>query len=107
MIDISSIFSNLVDNAIEACNKIDDDTIEKYIIIKGILIKGYYVVRCENSKSNTLIIRNNKIITSKKDKFLHGIGIDSIKSSIKKYNGELKIKDSDNKFVATIHIPIE
>ncbi|ETI93610.1 MAG: Sensor histidine kinase, partial [Intestinibacter bartlettii DORA_8_9] len=47
------------------------------------------------------------IITSKKDKFLHGIGIDSIRSSVRKYNGELKIKDSDYKFVATIHIPLE
>lgn len=107
MIDISSIFSNLIDNAIEACNKIDDDNIEKYITIKSTFIKGYYVVRCENSKTNKVIIKNNKIFTSKKDKFLHGIGIDSIKSSIKKYNGELKIKDSEHKFIATIHIPVE
>lgn len=106
MIDISSIFSNLIDNAIEACNKIDEN-IEKYITIKSTFIKGYYVVRCENSKTNKVIIKNNKIFTSKKDKFLHGIGIDSIKSSIKKYNGELKIKDSEHKFIATIHIPVE
>lgn len=106
MIDISSIFSNLIDNAIEACNKIDDGNIEKYITIKSTFIKGYYVVRCENSKTNKVIIKNNKIFTSKKDKFLHGIGIDSIKSSIKKYDGELKIKDSENKFIVTIHIPI-
>ena len=106
MIDISSIFSNLIDNAIEACNKIDDN-IEKYITIKSTFIKGYYVVRCENSKTNKVIIKNSKIFTSKKDKFLHGIGIDSIKSSIKKYNGELKIKDSESKFIATIHIPVE
>lgn len=106
MIDISSIFSNLIDNAIEACNKIDDN-IEKYITIKSTFIKGYYVIRCENSKTNKVIIKNNKIFTSKKDKFLHGIGIDSIKSSIKKYNGELKIKDSEYKFIATIHIPVE
>ncbi len=107
MIDISSIFSNLIDNAIEACNKIDDNNIEKYITIKSTFIKGYYVVRCENSKTNKVIINNNKIFTSKKDKFLHGIGIESIKSSIKKYDGELKIKDSENKFIATIHIPVE
>ncbi|RDY27734.1 ATP-binding protein [Romboutsia weinsteinii] len=107
MIDISSIFSNLIDNAIEACNKIDDNNIEKYITIKSTFIKGYYVVRCENSKNNKVIIKNNKIFTSKKDKFIHGIGIDSIKSSIKRYNGELKIKDSEYKFVATIHIPVE
>lgn len=107
MIDISSIFSNIIDNAIEACNKIDDNNIEKYITIKSTFIKGYYVVRCENSKTNKVIIKNNKIFTSKKDKFLHGIGLDSIKSSIKKYNGELKIKDIESKFIATIHIPVE
>ncbi|MGL5650793.1 MAG: sensor histidine kinase [Paraclostridium sp.] len=107
MIDISSIFSNLIDNAIEACNKIDDNNIEKYITIKGTFIKSYYVVRCENSKTNKVIIRNNKILTSKKDKFLHGIGLDSIKSSIKKYNGELKIKNSKFKFITSIHIPFE
>ncbi|WP_226894312.1 sensor histidine kinase [Paraclostridium bifermentans] len=107
MIDISSIFSNLIDNAIEACNKIDDNNIEKYITIKGTFIKSYYVVRCENSKTNKVIIKNNKILTSKKDKFLHGIGLDSIKSSIKKYNGELKIKNSEFKFITSIHIPIE
>lgn len=107
MIDISSIFSNLIDNAIEACNKIDDNNIEKYITIKGTFIKNYYIIRCENSKTNKVIIRNNKILTSKKDKFLHGIGVDSIKSSIKKYNGELKIKNSEFKFITSIHIPFE
>lgn len=107
MIDISSIFSNLIDNAIEACSKIHDNNIEKYITIKGTFIKGYYVVRCENSKTNKVIIKNNKILTSKKDKFLHGIGVDSIKSSIKKYNGELKIKNSEFKFITSIHIPFE
>ncbi|WP_227451059.1 ATP-binding protein [Clostridioides sp. ES-S-0108-01] len=107
MIDISSIFSNLIENAIEACNKIDDNNIEKYILIKSTFIKGYYVVRFENSKINKVIIKSNKIFTSKKDKFFHGIGLESIKSSIKKYNGELKIRDSEHKFIVTVHIPFE
>ncbi|WP_131038145.1 sensor histidine kinase [Clostridioides difficile] len=107
MPDICSIFSNIIDNAIEACIKIKDNSIEKYITIKSTFIKGYYIIRCENSKMNKVIIKNNKIFTSKKDKFLHGIGIESIKSSIRKYNGELKIKDSEYKFIVTAHIPIE
>ncbi|MDK2585367.1 GHKL domain-containing protein [Romboutsia sedimentorum] len=107
MIDISSIFSNLIDNAIEACNKIDDNNIEKYITLKSTFIKGHYVIICENSKSNKIVLKNNKIFTSKKDKFFHGIGIESIKSSIKKYDGELKIKDSKYKFISTIYIPVE
>lgn len=107
LIDISSIFSNLIDNAIEACNKIDDNEIKKYITIKSTFIKGYYVVRCENSKTNKVVTKNNKILTSKKDTFLHGVGLESIESSIKQYNGELKIKDSEYKFTVTIYLPIE
>lgn len=105
-IDISSIFSNLIDNGIEACNKIDND-MEKYITIKSTFIKGYFVVRCENSKINKVLFKDNKIFTSKKDKFLHGIGLESIKSSIKKYNGELKVKDSEYSFLVSIYIPVE
>ena len=106
MIDVTSIFSNLLDNAIEACNKISENSISKYIKIRGTIVKKYYVIRCENSKVNKVNQKNNKILTSKKDKFIHGIGIESIKSSLKKYNGELEIKEEENKFIATIYIPI-
>ncbi len=106
MIDVTSIFSNLLDNAIEACNKISENSINKYIKIRGTIVKKYYVIRCENSKVNKVNQKNNKILTSKKDKFIHGIGIESIKSSLKKYNGELEIKEEENKFIATIYIPI-
>lgn len=107
MIDISSIFTNLIDNAIEACKKIDNKNMKKYITIKGTFIKGYYMVMCENSKTNNVIIKNNKFYTSKKEKFKHGIGIESIKSSVKKYNGEFRIKDCKLKFIVNIYIPIE
>ncbi|WP_261291304.1 ATP-binding protein [Paraclostridium sordellii] len=107
MIDITSIFSNLIDNAIEACNNINDKDISRYITIKSTFIKGYYVIRCENSKMNKVILKNNKIFTTKKDKFFHGLGLENIKSSVKKYDGELKIKNNDYKFIASIYIPIE
>ena len=107
MIDITSIFSNLIDNAIEACNNINDKDISRYITIKSTFIKGYYVIRCENSKMNKVILKNNKIFTTKKDKFFHGLGLENIKSSVKKYDGELKIKNDDYKFIANIYIPIE
>lgn len=105
MTDVCSIFSNILDNAIEACNKTSID--KKYIKIRGTLVKSYYVIRCENSKTNKLEIKNSKIITSKKDKFIHGIGLKSVKSSLKKYNGDLEIEDFKNKFLLQIYIPID
>ncbi|GAA0864974.1 hypothetical protein GCM10008917_20520 [Paraclostridium tenue] len=105
MIDVCSIFSNILDNAIEACNKIKND--EKYIKIRGTFVKSYYVIRCENSKVNKVKIKNNRIISSKKDKFIHGIGLKSVKSSLKKYDGELEIEDFEDKFLVQIYIPID
>ncbi len=40
-IDVSSIFSNILDNAIEACDKIVDENINKYIRIKGTITKSF------------------------------------------------------------------
>lgn len=104
MIDISSIFSNIIDNAIEACKKVEDN---RYISIRGTVVKSYYVIRCENSKNNKIKIKDKKIVTTKKDKFLHGIGLKSVKSSLDKYNGDLEIISDKNKFTINIYIPID
>lgn len=107
MMDVSSIFSNLLDNAIEACDKIENGENKKYINIRGTIVKSYYIIKCENSKTNKVIIKNNKIISSKKDKYFHGIGIESIKSSLKKYDGEMEIENEENKFISIIYIPLK
>ncbi|TQX31159.1 ATP-binding protein [Clostridioides difficile] len=106
-IDVSSIFSNILDNAIEACDKIVDENINKYIRIKGTITKSFFVLKCENSKLNQLTFNKNILLTNKKDKFVHGIGIQSIKSSLQKYNGELLFENSINKFILNIYIPLD
>lgn len=104
MIDISSIFSNIIDNAIEACKKVENN---RYISIRGTVVKSYYVIKCENSKNSKLEMKDKKIVTTKKDKFLHGIGLKSVKSSLDKYNSELEIISDKNKFIINIYIPID
>ncbi|HEK4700284.1 TPA: GHKL domain-containing protein [Clostridioides difficile] len=65
-----------------------------------------FVIKCENTKINEVVLKNNKVITSKKDSFLHGIGISSVKSSVEKYNGNVEIYSDKNKFTITIYIPL-
>lgn len=105
-VDISSIFANILDNAIEACDKIHDENIDKYIRIKGTITKSFFVLKCENSKVNSLTINKNRLLTDKRDKFIHGIGIQSIKSSLQKYDGELLFEDEKDKFMINIYIPL-
>lgn len=105
-IDISSIFTNILDNAIEACDKIHDENINKYIRIKGTITKSFFVLKCENSKVNSITINKNRLLTDKMDKFIHGIGIQSIKSSLEKYDGEILFEDDKEKFTVNIFIPL-
>ncbi|MDQ9825894.1 GHKL domain-containing protein, partial [Acinetobacter sp. 163] len=58
-------------------------------------------------KVNPINIDKDNIITDKKDSFLHGIGISSIRNSVEKYNGNVEIKIEENRFVMIIYIPIK
>lgn len=105
MIDVCSIFSNLLDNAIEASKKVNN--IEKRNIrIIGNIVNSFFVIKCENYKLNKITKKKNKLISDKKDKFLHGIGIESIKNSVQKYNGNLVIDTLENNFTVHIYIPL-
>lgn len=105
MPDICSIFSNMLDNAIEACNKINNN-INKEIRLRGTVVNGFFVIKCKNTKTNNINFDGTKILTDKKDKFLHGIGISSIKKSVEKYNGNVEINSLEDKFIMTIYIPL-
>ncbi|MEN2259468.1 GHKL domain-containing protein [Paraclostridium benzoelyticum] len=52
-------------------------------------------------------LKSGKILTNKKDKFLHGIGISSMKNSIEKYNGNLEVNDLNTRFLINICIPLK
>lgn len=99
-------FSNMIDNAIEACSKIDEKDIRRFIKIKGTIVNEFFVIKCENSKINKVKVKNNNIKTDKKDTNLHGIGIKSIKTSVQKYDGEVFIDYQDYKFIVKIYIPM-
>ncbi len=105
MIDICIIFSNIIDNAIEACDKIELKHLSKKIRIESKYIEEFCIIVIENTKINKVIQKNNNFITSKKDKYIHGIGLRNVKSVVRKYFGELIIEDYENKFILKIMIP--
>lgn len=103
--DICTIFSNCIDNAIEACKKINREEL-RYINMKGTYVNNFYVVKIENSKINKINKINGFLLTDKKDKFLHGIGLKNIKVALEKYDGEMIIEPLENKFILKMLIPI-
>ena len=97
--DLSTIFGNALDNAIEASVKLPPE--QRLITVKARSIHGVLVIVFENHAAAG---RMNG--TSKEDGFLHGFGIPNIQKAVEKYNGECVIRQEDGKFVMKNIIPL-
>lgn len=80
--DICVILANLLDNAIEACEHVENG--EKWINIIIKRDRNVLLICIENSFQGRIIKKNGKMITNKSEIKRHGIGIESVKYGIKK-----------------------
>ena len=103
-LDIISLFSNLIDNAIEACSKLP---VEKRFIsvTAGTFVNALYLC-VENSKAEdvNLVLENAK--TSKKEKHLHGYGIQIVRKIIKQYSGNIIVENKKDTVSIKLYIKI-
>lgn len=101
--DVVTILSNLLNNAIEACEKCDDKRIIK---LKFVNEDGMVIIAVKNSFNDPICYENGEIKSSKITKAEeHGIGIKNIIKVIEKYDGSYIIEDSKNEFYFSIIIP--
>lgn len=99
--DFVAILGNLLDNAIEATSKLNDN---KYIKLHIKYNKGTVFIAVKNSFDGKLNIVGNEYKTTKDSDSLHGIGMKSIETTIKQYNGEMKVSHTNNEFFVKIII---
>ncbi len=101
MIDLCSLFANLLDNAIEACEKMQAD-VPKWISIRAGVRGDYLTVRAENTYSQPIRKEKEIFLTSKKDAVNHGYGLKLIDEIVRKYAGNMQIDARDGIFSAVI-----
>ncbi len=103
--DLTSIFNNLFDNAIEAAV----NSQQKSIFFGLNKVGNMLVIDVTNSCGVPPVVENHKLISTKSDNGLHGYGFKSVCRAVKKYNGDIEWEyKSDNKeFVVSIIFSIE
>lgn len=101
-VDLSIIFGNIIDNAVEAIANIDRPMIELEFYRKDY----YYNIICKNSISGSVLENNPELHTTKADRENHGYGMKSIKEITAKYNGHLDVYEEDQLFCVHIMLPI-
>ncbi|SEH52303.1 GHKL domain-containing protein [Ruminococcus flavefaciens] len=101
-LDITAIFSNLLDNAFEACAELPE---EKRHVTLSIARRNYFVfIYVENTFAKVNQDVKKRYRSTKKGH--QGIGMSNIKSACEKYNGNFNAHTENDMFITEILIPI-
>ncbi len=99
--DIYSLFGNILDNAIEAVDKVKEA--EKRVIILTLKEeKGMLFLRSENYFNGNPQIVDGLPMTTKTDTAYHGFGLKSIRNVVQKYGGNLRLDIHSDTFALDI-----
>jgi len=95
-LDIVTILGNLLDNALTALAKVENKALKLNIEFQ----KGILFIQIENTFDGVVKYSSKGAILSRKENsFLeHGWGLESVKRSVKKYNGHIDINHCKNTF---------
>lgn len=103
--DLCVILGNTLDNAMEACQKLTPE-MRKTIAISCRCSSGFLFVSITNPVSQKVMIQDNHVVTTKENKTLHGFGLYSLHSVVKKYNGEVRLGSTNDSFTTEIDLCI-
>lgn len=97
--DVTTIFGNLLDNAIEACEKVSD---ERKIRLKIFPYHDMVAISVENTSKDKGNWKNNLPVSEKG--LNHGIGLSNIERALSKYDGSMNLKCESGIFYCNIII---
>lgn len=99
-VDLSSLLSNLLDNAVEAAAQ----TTEPFVRLTIAKYNAYYTICVENSYKGKEFLKESVgvLISTKSDKALHGYGTQIISDIAQKYDGNYTWDAQENRFISTV-----
>lgn len=95
-LELCTILSNSMDNAIEACVKVSG--VPTQIRMTSDFKNNYWYMKIANTSDSDIEIKNNNVLTTKNDSSNHGFGLQNIKDVVNKHKGEFKIAQIDGEF---------
>lgn len=95
--DITTIFSNLLDNAIEACIKKEKG---RYMDIRTMSRGDMLLIQIKNSIEEKPIWQEGKPVSQKGQN--HGIGLKNVEKVVVEYNGSVDFEVNDKEFVCNV-----
>ncbi len=100
--DVGIILQNLLQNAVEACEKMGEG--ERLIVLTGKRKGRFFLIEVKNSFAGEVVFGQDglPVTTKQEDAPMHGIGLANVRREAEKYMGELELKAVQQKFSATV-----
>lgn len=100
--DICAVLGNSLDNAIEACRRIEDQSLNREIELSMNYRDSYLVIVVTNTIDKPPQKEGKFFRSSKDTPGLHGLGMQSIERTVRKYNGNMVVKHDSSRFTLEI-----
>lgn len=104
-VDLCIILGNLLDNALEACNRMEKES-ERFIRTEIRCRKAFLIISISNSYNGQFRMDGNRYESMKIGEQYCGIGLSNVSTVIRKYNGDIKISHDDNIFTVSVMLPL-
>lgn len=101
-VDLCVLLGNLLDNAIEACEKIPEEM--RFLRIYMVAKKSQLYVSIQNSAKEELDFNERNYISTKRG--AHGLGMKRVKAMTDKYEGYLTLANESGIFAAEVTLPL-
>lgn len=98
--ELCSVLANLLDNAVDACEKVKES--ERWIAISIKDCSTYILIKIENSIADYPEKKKNEFVSKKHG--CHGYGLKSVKVIVDKYHGEMKFDYDERSFSVIVVI---
>ena len=100
-VDLCTILTNLLDNAMEACRKLPEAS-AKILSVTIRRINQFIIIQIANSCIDEPVISKGNFKTSKTDKRHHGWGMKNVRLAVEKYHGTMEHEYNKNMFTVSI-----
>jgi len=102
-IDLCVIIGNLLDNAIEACLRIDDES-KRFIRVYMDLKRDNLYLSVTNASGGKVQKQDGRYISGKGEN--HGFGLMRVDKIVDRYAGYIKRRDEDGAFTSEVMLPL-
>ena len=103
--DISMLLTNILENAMEACEKVENNP--KIHLSMNLENNMLFLKERNTVKEKHVIGDGTTLISTKENRIFHGYGLGVIKKIVKKYDGDFKIDIQGEEFALNIYLNIK